>query len=135
MRMLLNIGGGNTQTYGVHAHMNIDHDIYYAAEDESRQEITWVSPVIRAAKKRSSQQKSLSGRMPARRPNRSAKWIASTAIIALRINLIPPYSLMNSAIQYGIIDANIPKIKEKGVDMLSGEYPSAMVAQDQSGKP
>src|SRR3989338_999863 len=45
IRMLLNVGGGDGQSYGVHAHMNLDQDIYYLAEDVKRQKISWVKSV------------------------------------------------------------------------------------------
>ena len=48
--MQLNVGGGDHQSHGVHAHMSLDKDIYYAAEDERRQKITWIKSVDKTGK-------------------------------------------------------------------------------------
>lgn len=45
IELLLKIGGGSLktgQTFGIHWHMNIAHEVEYYAEDAARQVISWV---------------------------------------------------------------------------------------------
>lgn len=122
VRMLLNVGGGNTQTYGIHAHMNLDRDIYYAAEDEKRQLITWVKAVDKNGRERIFVSK-------------DSKWqsVAPPADVIRKMDCIDchnrpshqflsPPRLINDALQYGTIDNAVPGIKEKALEVLSRQY-------------
>ena len=128
IRMLLNIGGGENQAYGVHAHMNMDHDIYYAAEDDRRQKITWIKSVDKEGKEivfvspKSRWEDTLPPSEKIRKMdcidchNRPTHQYAA------------PYRLINEAMQFGHIDPTIPKIKEKATEALSKEYKTGQEA-------
>jgi len=122
LRMLLNVGGGKNQSSGVHAHMNLDRDIYYAAEDRKRQKISWIKAVDKDGK----EEIFIS-------PN--SKWKTSTppAGVIRKMDCIdchnrpthlfvPPYRLVDQAMRDGAISADIPKIKEKSTEVLSKTY-------------
>jgi hypothetical protein len=122
IRMFMNVGGGKDQPAGVHAHMNLDHDIYYAAEDERRQKITWVKAVDKEGKERVYVT-----------PNSIWKDAPPPAEKVRKMDCIDchnrathqfraPYRVVNEALQYGHIDAGIPRIKEKAMEVMSKKY-------------
>ena len=123
--MLLNVGGGDHQSYGVHAHMNVDHDIYYAAEDEKRQKITWVKSVGKNGNETvfTAPDSRWKDSPPSEAEIRKMDCIDCHNRPTHQFS--PPYRFMNDALQYGVIDASIPKIKEKSLELLSKEYKSA----------
>lgn len=131
LRMFLNVGGGGQQTHGVHAHMNIEHDIYYAAEDKKRQKITWIKSVDKSGKETIFV--SPGSRWVDAEPK--AEEIRKMDCIDCHNRpthqFIAPYRLINDAMQYRKIDSSIPQIKEKAMEVLSKEYKTtdeAMIA-------
>lgn len=131
IRMLMNVGGGDHQTYGVHAHMNLDNDIYYVADDEKREKISWVKSVD----KNGHEQIFTS-------PGSKYAANAPPPVAIRKMDCIdchnrpthifqPPYRLVNQAMQYGNIDPDIPKIKEKAVAALSKQYKSGPQALEE----
>ena len=50
IRMLIQMGSTSQEKTGIHTHMYIDNQIYYVAEDEQRQNITWVKTVNKNGK-------------------------------------------------------------------------------------
>jgi nitrate/TMAO reductase-like tetraheme cytochrome c subunit len=125
MRMLLNVGGGDHQTYGVHAHMNVDQTIYYAAEDERRQELSWVKSVDKQGRETVyvSEKSKWKESSPAAGQLREMDCIDCHNRPTHQFK--PPYRLLNEAMQYGGIDPEIPGIKKKALAVLSKEYTSA----------
>ena len=122
IRMLLNIGSGKDQGAGVHAHMNLDQDIYYAAEDEKRQKITWTKTVGRDGKETvyvapGSQWKDFPPP-----PEKIRKMDCIDCHNRPTHQFQAPYRFLNSAMRSGEIDPAIPKIKEKTMELVSKEY-------------
>lgn len=130
LRMLMNVGAGHGQTRGVHAHMNIDQDLYYVADDEKRQKISWIKTVDKDGKETiytTSSSKYKDTEPPA---SLVRKMDCIDCHNRPTHRFEPPYRLMDEAMQRGDIDALIPKIREKGMEVLSKEYKSTDEALD-----
>ena len=121
LRMLLNVGGGQ-QNHGIHAHMNLDRDIYYAAEDEQRQKITWVKSIDKDGKEAIfvSPGSRWKNEAPPQKAIRKMDCIDCHNRPTHQFD--PPYRLINEAMQTGAINADIPAIKEKAMEVLSKKY-------------
>ncbi|MBI2094734.1 MAG: NapC/NirT family cytochrome c [Candidatus Omnitrophica bacterium] len=124
MRMLLNVGSGENRGYGVHAHMNLDHDIYYVADDGRRQKISWVKSVGKDGAEKVFTS-----------PDSKYKDAPPPADLIRKMDCIDchnrpthqflaPYRLVNDAMQRGTIDPAIPFIKERSLEALSADYAS-----------
>lgn len=124
IRMLLNVGGGKTSPDGVHAHMNIEHDIYYAAEDERRQKISWVKSIDKEGHESVfvSPDSKWKDRAPLETEIRRMDCVDCHNRPTHRFGA--PYRLLNNLMQKGAIDPAIPDIKEKGMEVLSADYKS-----------
>ncbi|OGW90862.1 MAG: hypothetical protein A3D28_06075 [Omnitrophica bacterium RIFCSPHIGHO2_02_FULL_63_14] len=126
IRMLLNVGSGKDQSAGVHAHMNVDQDIYYAAEDERRQKITWVKSVDKLGRSTVyvSPESKWKGSAPPAGAVRKMDCIDCHNRPTHRF--IAPYRLVNDAMQYGHVDyAALPGYKQKALELLSADYKTA----------
>ncbi len=124
IRMLVKVGGAKGTSEGIHSHMNIDHTIYYAADDKKREKIGWVKSVDRSGKE-------------TLYISPSSKW-KDTPPPASEIRHMDcvdchnrpshqyqaPNHLINDALATGKLDVGIPKIKEKAMEILSKEYAS-----------
>lgn len=122
LRMLLNVGGGEGAAYGVHAHMNVDHDIYYAAEDDKRQKITWVKSVDRSGRETVYV---APGSKYAQTGPPSAEIRKMDCIDCHNRpthQYAAPYRLVNDLLSKGQLDASLPDIKAKAVELLAREY-------------
>ncbi len=124
IRMLMKVGGAQGASEGIHSHMNIDHDIYYAAEDEKREKIGWVKSIDKSGKETLYVS-----------PNSKWKDTPPPASAIRHMDCIDchnrpthqyqaPYHLINDALTTGKLDSGIPKIKEKAMEILSKEYAS-----------
>ncbi len=124
IRMLMKIGGGHGASEGIHSHMNIDHDIYYAAEDEKREKISWVKAVDKSGKETFyvSPQSKWKDTQPPAEAIRHMDCIDCHNRPTHQYNA--PYHLINDALSAGKMDSSIPKIKEKAMEILSKEYTS-----------
>ena len=122
MRMLLNIGGGDRQSYGVHSHMNLDQEIYYAADDDKRQKISWIRSVDKRGHEMvfNSPDSKYKEKMPAAAKIRKMDCIDCHNRPTHQF--FAPYRLINEGMQYGKIDPNLPEIKEKCMEALSKKY-------------
>lgn len=124
IRMLVNVGGGQDQSYGVHAHMNLDHDIYYVADDERRQQISWVKSVDKAGREviYTTEDSAYKDRAPSTDKIRKMDCIDCHNRPSHQFE--SPYRLLNDAMQYGRLDATLPLIKDQGMKLLSKKYES-----------
>jgi hypothetical protein len=102
--------------------MNVNNEIFYAAEDERRQNITWIKSVGKDGKEIvyvSPKSKWKNTTPPA---DRVRKMDCIDCHNRPTHQFSAPYRLINDAMQYGQIDASIPKIKEKAMEALSKQY-------------
>lgn len=124
-RMLLKVGGGDSKTGqfgGIHWHMNLANEITYVATDEKRQNIPWV-------------------RMKDPQGNVTEYMAKEGAITQEQINTLPsrrmdcidchnrpahiylsPNEAVDRSLTAGRLDIDLPYIKAKSVEVLSGEY-------------
>ncbi len=122
IRMSLNVGGGGHQSQGVHAHMNVDHEIYYAAEDDRRQKITWVKAVDKQGKEVIFTSPGSKWKDQAPEPSKIRKMDCIDCHNRPSHRFRAPYRMLNEAMQFGEIDPSIPDVKEKAMEVLSAEY-------------
>ncbi len=122
IRMLLNVGADEKQSYGVHAHMNVDHDIYYAAEDERRQNITWVKSIDKQGKETvyTTPKSKWKDSSPPEEAVRKMDCIDCHNRPTHQY--VAPYRLLNDAMSFGKIDPEIPNIKEKAMALMAKTY-------------
>lgn len=122
VRMLLNVGGGEKDAYGVHAHMNVDHDIYYAAEDAKRQKITWVKSVSKDGSETvyTTPDSKFKDTPPA--PAQIRKMDCIDCHNRPTHQYAAPYRLVNEGLRKGYLDETLPDIKAKASALLEKEY-------------
>lgn len=121
MRMLLNIGGGDQET-GVHTRMNFEHNIYYAAEDERRQQITWVKAIRRDGKEIVYTSPDSKFKETPPPPSAIRKMDCMDCHNRPAHQFRAPYRLVNDLLTRGEIDSSIPEIKQKAMDVLAKKY-------------
>lgn len=124
-RMLIKTGGGSPdagEVGGIHWHMNVANEITYIATDEKRQNIPWVrlkdrSGVVTEYMARDG---AISGQdvesMPRRRMDCIDCHNRPTHIY------LSPNQAVDRSLSGGRIDVNLPYIKAKAVEVLSGPY-------------
>src|SRR3989338_4394883 len=120
--MLLNVGAGEHQSSGVHAHMNLDQEIYYAAEDEQKQKITWARTVDKNGKETLYVTPGSKWEDSAPPPEKIHKMDCIDCHNRPTHQFQAPYRFLNNAMSAGDIDPSIPRIKEKMMELMSGEY-------------
>ncbi len=123
-RMLLKVGGGgeNAELGGIHWHMNIANEITYASADEKRQDIRWVRLKDRDGKitEFTSKERPSTAAEIASMPKRQMDCIDChnrPAHIYLS-----PNEAVDRALSAGRLDPDLPFIKAKAVEALSGQY-------------
>jgi len=124
-RMLIKVGGGNPNTGqvgGIHWHMNLANEVTYIAADEKRQNIPWV------------RLKDMNGKVveyTARDAQLSPPQIEQAA--KKRMDCIdchnrpahiylPPDKAVDNSFMANKLDASLPYLKLKAVEVLSGPY-------------
>ncbi len=122
IRMHLNVGGGGDKSHGVHAHMNIEHDIYYAAEDAERQKLTWVKSVDKAGKETVYIAPGSKWSDAPPKPSEIRKMDCIDCHNRPTHRFQAPYRIINQAMQAGEIDPAVPEVKEQALEALSGKY-------------
>jgi hypothetical protein len=134
LRMLIHVGNKETTSEGIHAHMYVDNDIYYVAEDEKRQEITWVKSVGK------------DGRTTVyTAPDSKYKEEEPPSEIVRKMDCMDchnrpthhfeaPYELVNAALLRENVSPEIPGVKSKMMEVLSAEYASTAEAGDKIPK-
>ena len=125
LNLLMKIGGGNIEvgpTSGIHWHMNIAHEVTYAALDTQRQVIAWV-------KARTADGAETLYRNTQLDP--SEEELANVRV--RRMDCIdchnrpthiyrPPGRSVNQALSLGWIDPDLPSVKSIAVEVLEQEY-------------
>lgn len=130
VRLQMNVGGDRDNSAGVHAHMNVDHEIYYAAEDARRQKITWVKSVAKDGTERiyvSSGSKYRDTPPPA---DKIRKMDCIDCHNRPSHRFEAPYRSVNEALRKGEIDPSIPEIKAQALKVLGAEYDSTPQAME-----
>ena len=124
IRMLMQVGSEDKKNTGIHAHMYMDNDIYYAPDDERRQKISWVKSVDKQGKE-----------TVYTAPDSSYREKDPPAELVRKMDCVDchnrpthrfpaPYKLINEAMAAARIDPSLPSIKEKALELLSAQYPS-----------
>jgi len=134
LRVLLHAGGNDAAREGIHAHMYIDNEIYYAAEDEQRQKITWIKSVGGDGKPvvyTSPDSKFKDMDPPA---DQIRKMDCVDCHNRPTHNFKAPYELVNGAFLEGTISADVPDAKTKVMEALSGDYSSTEEAVEKIGQ-
>ncbi len=131
MRMLLKVGGakaGLLAGEGIHYHMTLGRQVEFIARDRRKQDIAWVRvKETDGSIKEFSRGKPLTAAEKASLPVHRMDCMDCHNRPAHQLKA--PMVLMNEALASGRIDATIPFIKLKGVEVLSAEYattPEAM---------
>lgn len=124
IRMLVHVGGNRGQGGAIHSHMYIDNKIYYAAEDEKRQKIPWIKSVDGQGKETvyTSDDSLFKDKEPSPELIRKMDCMDCHNRPAHRFQ--PPYELINEQLLSGKINPRIPLIKQKAMEVLSGDYAS-----------
>lgn len=124
IRMLVRVGGDGGRGETIHSHMYINNKIYYAAEDEKRQKITWIKSVDREGKATiyTSDDSLFKDKEPPPSVIRKMDCMDCHNRPAHRFQA--PYELINEDLFSGKINPRIPSIKEKAMKVLSGNYQS-----------
>ena len=125
INLLMHVGGGPNGGAGIHAHMYYGNDIYYVAEDEKHQKITWIKTVNKAGKAVIF----MTEDSPYKKIDPPAEKIRKMDCIDCHNRAThrfeAPDVLMNRALAHGDISPAIPMIKAKGVDVLGASYSSS----------
>lgn len=124
-RMLINVGGGSPTSGGVtgiHWHMNIGNEVTYISTDNQRQVIPWVQ-----IKDRSGNVTEYFDRNRPPTPeqiNSAAKRRMDCVDCHNRPAhvYIPPDMAVDQAFAAGRLDPSLPYLKQKAVEVLSGQY-------------
>lgn len=133
IRMLMQVGSEDKRNTGIHAHMYLDNDIYYAADDEKRQVISWVKTVDGQGEE-----------TVYTTPDSPYRENAPPAHLVRRMDCIDchnrpthrfpaPYKLINEAMFSERIDPALPSIKQKALEVLCASYASQKEGGRRSG--
>ncbi|MBI5415581.1 MAG: cytochrome C, partial [Candidatus Omnitrophica bacterium] len=124
IRMLMQVGSEDKKNTGIHAHMYLNNDIYYVADDEKRQKISWVKTVNGDGRKTIYTPPD----SPYREKNPPEELVRKMDCIDCHnrpTHRFPaPYKLVNEAMFSEQIDPGLPSIKEKVLELLSAQYSS-----------
>jgi hypothetical protein len=124
-RMLIKVGGGSPETgpvSGIHWHMNLANEITYIATDEKRQSIPWVRIKDRSGKvtEYTTKDAQLSPQQIEQTPKRRMDCIdchnRPTHIY------LPPDKAVDNSFVANKLDATLPYLKLKAVEVLSKPY-------------
>jgi hypothetical protein len=125
IQMLLKVGGGDPKAgaaTGIHWHMNIKNEIYYAAADERREVIPWVRVVDDEGR--------VTEYLSTERPL-SPEQLAQAEI--RRMDCVdchnrpahvyrPPDRAIEEAFDAGLLDRRLPYLKREGIRLLAADY-------------
>ncbi len=120
--MLLQVGGKDKSGSGIHAHMYNNNDIYYVADDDKRQKISWVKSVSKTGEDKIfvTKDSPYKDKMPD--ASKIRKMDCMDCHNRPSHHFKAPEALMNQALDDGAVDPTIPMIKGKGVEVLAKEY-------------
>lgn len=122
LRMLINVGKNKNHSSGIHAHMYMDNDIYFAAEDKERQKITWIKSVAKDGTETifTTSDSKFAQQPPTEKQIRKMDCLDCHNRPTHHFEA--PYKLINEAMDNGKINPEIPKIKSKLMELLSAQY-------------
>ena len=124
IRMLIQVGSEDKKNTGIHAHMYMNNDISYVADDERRQVISWVKTVD----DKGAEHIYTSPDSPFKDKEPPAELIRTMDCIDCHnrpTHRFPaPYKLINEAMFSERLDPHLPSIKEKALEVLSATYAS-----------
>ncbi len=122
IRMLVSVGAKEGENAGIHAHMYKDNEVYYVADDQKRQSISWVKSIDKTGKEMifTSEKSPYKNVMPP--PEKIRKMDCMDCHNRPSHHFRSPNDLMNEALAKEQIDLTIPNIKAKGMELLSGKY-------------
>jgi hypothetical protein len=124
IRMLMRVGGQGDSDEGIHAHMYNNNDIYYVADDDKRQKISWVKSVSKSGEESIYTTKDSPYKETAPPAEKIRKMDCMDCHNRPAHNFEAPMPLINRAMAENKINPQIPSIKSKAVDALSKTYAS-----------
>ncbi|MBF0489039.1 MAG: NapC/NirT family cytochrome c [Candidatus Omnitrophica bacterium] len=124
IQLLMHIGGKSKDSSGIHAHMYNDNEVYYAADDEKRQKISWVKTVSKSGEEKIYMTKTSPYKDKAPAPSKIRKMDCMDCHNRPAHHFEAPEVLINRALEDDNISPTIPMIKAKAVEVLSKEYKS-----------
>lgn len=135
MSMLMKIGGtAHGSSEGIHAHMYLDHEIYYIATDRQRQNI----PYVEMRKKDGSViiYRSTEEKITDEQIKKGEKRIVDCIDCHNRPShqYPPPQKTVNAAMASGAIDLSLPEIKSLAVELLEKPYKTEKEAVESISK-
>lgn len=122
LRMMIHVGSSPVQHQGIHKHMFDESDVYFAAEDDRLQEITWIQSINDSGKETiytSPDSKWKNNRPP---PEKIHKMDCVDCHNRPTHQYLYPSKLINQAMANADLDPELPGIKSKAMALLSGEY-------------
>ncbi len=124
IRMLIQVGSEDKKNTGIHAHMYMNNDIFYVADDERRQVISWVKTVDDKGQAHiyTTPDSPYKDKEPPAQIVRTMDCIDCHNRPTHRFPA--PFKLINEAMASEKIDAGLPEIKEKALEVLSAAYAS-----------
>jgi len=122
LRMLVNVGSSKNTQEGIHNHMYLDNDIYFAAEDERLQNITWVKNIDKDGKETVYISSDSKWKEEAPPENMMHKMDCMDCHNRPTHNFNPPNELINKALASGEIAPELALIKPKAMELMSKEY-------------
>ena len=131
LRMLVKVGGQKTQNEGIHAHMNINSEVYYVADDEKRQTISWIKSIAHDGKETIFTSPDSKYKNVTPPQNLIRKMDCLDCHNRPAHHFYAPYELVNSAFNMEKINPAIPSIKSKIMELLSASYTSKDKAIDE----
>lgn len=137
-KMLLNVGGGSPsagRVAGIHWHMNIANEVNYINTDEQRQVIPWVSIKDKEGNVTEffDRNKPLSDGEIAKASKRKMDCVDCHNRPAHVY--LPPDVAVDQSFDAGRLDASLPFLKQKAVEVMSATYdttPQALAAIEQN---
>ncbi|MBZ0167666.1 MAG: NapC/NirT family cytochrome c, partial [Candidatus Omnitrophica bacterium] len=121
IRMLIHVGTAPNSNQGIHKHMYIDNDVYFAAEDERLQKITWVKSVDKSGKE-TIYTSSDSIWKDAQPPAEKIHHMDCMDCHNRPTHQYPyPGRLLNEAMLRNDVNPELPSIKSKAMELLSAE--------------
>ncbi|MCK6606057.1 MAG: NapC/NirT family cytochrome c [Ignavibacteriaceae bacterium] len=131
LTMLLRVGGGQSAhglQEGIHWHMNIANDIYYASTDESRQVIEWVKSINKETGEETIYRLK-DKNVPTPPEDKIRKMDCIDCHNRPAHIYKEPRRMVNLQMEMGEIDTSLPFIKSVSVQALEGEYKTKDEAQ------
>ncbi|MFA5059312.1 MAG: NapC/NirT family cytochrome c [Candidatus Omnitrophota bacterium] len=122
LRMLIHVGRDEKKDYGIHSHMYVDQDVYYVADDQKRQVISWVKTIGKDGKEEifTTPDSPYKDKEPPQSLVRKMDCMDCHNRPSHRFE--PPFDLINRAMNDGKINPQIPSIKSKAMEVLSKPY-------------